>query len=129
VAAEAAASISAGCMTFACLVAADSLCHHSNGLCEGPYCPAQSLFWRRFMKVGLIAAAVAIGIAATSAPSAGRSYGHRHHFCGYTLHYDYTHSNMLSPASYAYPAANWGPFFQCRFSVGPVIYLYPAGPS
>jgi hypothetical protein len=81
------------------------------------------------MKVGSIAVAAAIVVAATSGPSMARSYAHRHHSCGYGLHYDYSHSNMLSPESYIYPAANWGAFFQCRLYVSPVIYVAPGDPS
>jgi hypothetical protein len=65
--------------------------------------------------------AVVFGLAlavVTSAPAeARRSY------CGYSLHYDYSHSNFLSPRTYIYPAANWGPFFQCRYYRSPVLYL------
>ncbi|MGA7807982.1 hypothetical protein [Bradyrhizobium sp.] len=82
------------------------------------------------MKLGSIAVAAALVLAATSGPSAARGYAHRHHHsCGYWLHYDYTHSNQLSPMSSIYPAANWGPFFQCRLYVSPVIYVAPPGPS
>lgn len=59
--------------------------------------------------------------AALSSPAEAR----RH--CGYALHYDYTHSNFLSPRTYVYPAANWGPFFQCRLYRSPVIYLPQPG--
>jgi hypothetical protein len=41
------------------------------------------------------------------------------------LHYDYSHSNSLSPDSYIYPAANWGPFFQCRMYYSPVYVDQP----
>jgi succinate dehydrogenase/fumarate reductase flavoprotein subunit len=54
----------------------------------------------------------------TSAPAEARRYS-----CGYSLHYDYSHSNFLSPRTYIYPAANWGPFFQCRYYSSPVVYL------
>jgi hypothetical protein len=81
------------------------------------------------MKMGLIAVTVAIVTAAAAGPSAARTYAHRHHYyCGYGLHYDYSHGNLLSPLSYVYPAANWGPFFQCRMYVSPVIYIAPPAP-
>ena len=65
--------------------------------------------------------AVAFGLAlavVTSAPAEAKRY-----YCGYSLHYDYSHSNFLSPRTYIYPAANWGPFFQCRYYRSPVVYL------
>jgi hypothetical protein len=57
-----------------------------------------------------------------STPSEAKHYGHRQ-YCGYSLHYDYSQSNFLSPRTYIYPAANWGPFFQCRYYLSPVVYL------
>jgi hypothetical protein len=67
-----------------------------------------------------IAFAIAVLTAATSASSEAGAYAHRHRYCGYGPHEDYTRSNSLSPLSYIYPAANWGPFFQCRMYSGPV---------
>jgi hypothetical protein len=71
--------------------------------------------------VGLLGLAFVILAAATSRPAEARSYGHRYGYCLHALHYDYSHS--LSPYSYIYPAANWGPFFQCRMYYSPV-YAY-----
>jgi hypothetical protein len=84
--------------------------------------------WRPLMRMGSIAFAVAVVTAAASGPSEAKIYAHRHHYCGYGLHYDYTHSNALSPYSSIYPVANWGPFFQCRMYYGPV-YLAAPDPS
>jgi hypothetical protein len=77
------------------------------------------------MKAGLIALALAaVVLAATPQSSEARAY--RHHYCTYFPHYDYTHSNQLSPMSYIYPVANWGPFFQCHMYVSPVVVVLPA---
>ena len=84
--------------------------------------------WRCFMRMASVALAVAVVTAAASGPSEARIYVHKHRYCGYGLHYDYTHSNALSPDSYIYPAANWGPFFQCHMYYGPV-YLAAPDPS
>ena len=81
------------------------------------------------MRMGLIAAAVGLVAALASGPSQARTYAHRHHHCGYALHYDYSHSNSLSPMSYIYPAANWGPFFQCHVYRGPVVVALPVADS
>jgi hypothetical protein len=78
------------------------------------------------MKVGPIALAVAAVVAtAAGGPSEARTHAHRHGYCGYGLHYDYSHSNFLSPLSYIYPAANWGPFFDCRMYYSPVVAYQP----
>jgi len=77
------------------------------------------------MKARLIALALAAVIAAaTSQPSVARSYRH-YGYCTHFLHYDYSHSNALSPMSYIYPAANWGPFFQCHMYFAPVLVALP----
>jgi hypothetical protein len=74
-------------------------------------------------RVGLIALAVLVLAAINSRPSDARFYRHRFGHCLHVLHFDYNHSNRLSPYSYIYPAANWGPFFQCRMYRSP-IYAY-----
>ncbi len=80
--------------------------------------PQNGMKGTRLMKMRLQALAFGLALAAAvSAPAEAKRY------CGYTLHYDYTHSNFLSPRSYIYPAANWGPFFQCRLYRSPVVYL------
>ena len=84
--------------------------------------------WRCFMRIATVALAVAVVTAAAAGPSEARIYAQKHRYCGYGLHYDYTHSNALSPASYIYPAANWGSFFQCHMYYGPV-YLSAPDPS
>lgn len=69
------------------------------------------------MKAGSIALAVAGFVALAAGPAEAR---HRHG-CGYGLYYDYSHSNLLSPLSYVFPAANWGPFFQCHMYYTPIV--------
>jgi hypothetical protein len=74
------------------------------------------------MKTAVIALVTAAVVTAlTAAPCEARSHGHR--YCTAYLHYDYSHSNALSPLSYIYPAANWGPFFQCHLYYAPALYL------
>ena len=75
------------------------------------------------MKMRLHAIVFGLATAAMSVPAEAKHYGRN--YCGYSLRYDYSHSNFLSPRSYLYPAANWGPFFQCRLYVTPVVYLPP----
>jgi hypothetical protein len=72
------------------------------------------------MKARLIVLALAAVVTAAT-PQSSEARGYRH--CTYFLHYDYAHSNALSPMSTIYPAANWGPFFQCHMYVGPVLVL------
>jgi hypothetical protein len=70
-------------------------------------------------------AVIALVATALALPSAN-ARGYRHHgHCGYALHYDYQHGNVLSPSSYLYPAANWGPFFACRMYYGPIYVPIP----
>jgi hypothetical protein len=64
-----------------------------------------------------------------SGPPEAKVYAHKHRYCGYGLHYDYTHSNALSPDSYIYPAANWGPFFQCHMYYGQSTSRSPIRPD
>jgi len=75
--------------------------------------------------VGLIVFAVLVLAAGISNPAEARIYPHRYGYCLHTLHFDYSHSNSLSPHTYIYPAANWGPFFQCRMYVSPVYAYQP----
>ena len=77
-------------------------------------------------EVGLVVLAVLVLAEGTSKPAEARIYAHRSGYCLHALHYDYSHSNSLSPYSYIYPAANWGPFFQCRMYYSPV-YAYEPG--
>jgi len=64
-------------------------------------------------------AALAVTSLSVPSPAEARAHRHRHHH-GYALYYDYSHGNTLSPMSYVYPAANWGPFFQRVRHYGPV---------
>jgi hypothetical protein len=79
-------------------------------------------------EVGLVALAVLVLASVTSGAAEARIYSHRYGYCLHALHYDYSHSNNLSPYSYFYPAANWGPFFQCRMYYSPV-YVYQPLPN
>jgi len=72
------------------------------------------------MRIGTITFVVAVVTAVLSCESGAKMYARGHHFCGYGPYYDYSQSNALSPYSYIYPAANWGPFFQCRMYYSPV---------
>jgi hypothetical protein len=61
-----------------------------------------------------VMAAVAVNLT----PSEARNY--RHGRCGYGPYHDYGHGNFLSPLTYIFPVADWGPFFRCRMYYGPV---------
>jgi hypothetical protein len=76
-------------------------------------------------EVGLAAFAVLVLATGFSKPAEARNYPHRYGYCLHALHFDYTHSNSLSPYSYIYPVANWGPFFQCRMYYSPVYIDQP----
>ncbi len=80
------------------------------------------------MKKAVMISAGVLALAATSlalpSPAEARAHRHWHHY-SYALYYDYSHSNMLSPASYIYPAANWGPFFHRVRHYGPVLPYQP----
>jgi len=69
----------------------------------------------------ILASVAALAVTSLSVPSSAeaRASRHRHH-SGYALYYDYSRGNTLSPASYVYPAANWGPFFHRVRHYGPV---------
>jgi len=64
-------------------------------------------------------------VAATLTPSEARHY--RHGGC-YGPYHDYSHSNLLSPLTFIFPVADWGPFFRCRMYYSPVETLLPDGP-
>jgi hypothetical protein len=81
------------------------------------------------MKQAALIALAAIVTAAIAGPSEARPYQHRYGHCGYGLYYDYSHGNSLSPLSYIYPAANWGPFFACRMYYSPVYIDQPVAYS
>ena len=70
----------------------------------------------------ILASMAALGAGLLSIPGAAEARAHRHwHYGSYALYYDYSQSNMLSPATYVYPAANWGPFFHRVRHYGPVL--------
>jgi hypothetical protein len=80
-------------------------------------------------KAATILASVAVlAVTALAVPGSAEARPHRHwhHYHSYALYYDYDHGNMLSPTSYIYPAANWGPFFYRVRHYGPVLYQPPA---
>jgi hypothetical protein len=80
---------------------------------------------RSMRRLGLVGLAVLVLGAMMSRPSEARIYSHGFGHCLHALHYDYSHSNNLSPYSYIDPAANWGPFFQCRMYYSPVYVYQP----
>lgn len=71
------------------------------------------------MKRAALILFVTVVAAATLTSSEARSY--RHDRCGYRLYDDYSHSNFLSPLTYIFPAAVWGPFFRCRMYYSPLV--------
>jgi hypothetical protein len=81
------------------------------------------------MKKAALIALAAFVIATISAPSEARPYQHGYGYCGYGLHYDYSHGNGLSALGYIYPAANWGPFFACRMYYSSVYIYQPVAYS
>jgi hypothetical protein len=83
----------------------------------------EGLIMKKAARILASVAALAVTALAVSSSAEARTYRHWHH---YALYYDYDHGNMLSPASYIYPAANWGPFFHRVRHYGPVLYQPPA---
>jgi hypothetical protein len=75
----------------------------------------------------ILASVAALALIALVVPSSAeaRTHRHWHHYYHYALYYDYDHGNMLSPTSYIYPAANWGPFFHRVRHYGPVLPYQP----
>jgi hypothetical protein len=84
---------------------------HSNSAAQG----------KAVMKKALMV----LGLSATLALIAGPAQARRWHhaYCDGITYTDYNQSNNLSPGTYIYPAANWGPFFHCVRHFGPVIYM------
>ena len=66
----------------------------------------------------LLAAAL---LATTSTSSEARHY--RHNSCDFGPPNEYSRNNFLSPLSYVYPAADWGPFYRCRMYYTPMVSL------
>jgi len=59
-------------------------------------------------------------------PAEARIHRHWYHY-NCALYYDYSYGNVQSPATYIYPAANWGPFFHRVRHYGPIVsYQGPA---
>ena len=63
----------------------------------------------------LLAAAL---LAITSTSSEARHY--RYNRCDFGPPYDAGHNSFLSPLSYVFPAADWGPFYRCRMYYTPI---------
>ena len=65
---------------------------------------------------------------AVPGPAEARIHRHWYHHCSdCALYYDYSYGNVQSPATYIYPAANWGPFFHRIRHYGPIVsYQRPA---
>jgi hypothetical protein len=76
------------------------------------------------MRLGAIAAVIFVFATAISGHAEARTYYAHRHGC-YGLHYDYSHSSLLSPFGFVYPIANWGPFFQCRLYYSPLLLDRP----
>ena len=70
------------------------------------------------MRIDLSAALAMLLAVVLSGPAEARS--HAYHQACYGLHYDLSHGNVLSPLTYIYPVANWGPFFQCHVYYGAI---------
>jgi hypothetical protein len=60
-------------------------------------------------------------LATTSTSSEARHY--RYTRCDSGPPHDYGHNNFLSPLSYVFPAADWGPFYRCRMYYTPIVSL------
>jgi hypothetical protein len=76
----------------------------------------------------------ALGIAACTAilavlivPVSGQANARAHRYW-YAAYSEYDYGNTLSPCSYIYPSADWGPFFHHVRHYGPVVHLRPYGP-
>jgi hypothetical protein len=59
--------------------------------------------------------------ATTSTSSEARHY--RHNSCDFGPPQEYGRNNFLSPLTYVYPAADWGPFYRCRYYMGTIVPL------
>ena len=64
--------------------------------------------------------AALISVALTIVAATPAHAGHYRHYRCSSLNYDYSHSSLLSPLTYVFPSANWGPFFYCRMYYSPV---------
>jgi hypothetical protein len=72
----------------------------------------------------ILASVAALAVTLLAVPGSAEARAHRH-YRHYALYYDYSHGNTLSPTSYIYPAANWGPFFHRVRHYGPVLPYQP----
>jgi hypothetical protein len=79
--------------------------------------------------IAVCAIAVATLLLLVSRPADARAHRHWHnHYSDNSLYYDYSYSNVQSPATYIYPAANWGPFFYRVRHYGPLAGPLPYTP-
>ena len=76
-------------------------------------------------KAMTLASVAALAVALLAIPGSAEARHYSRYHGGYALYYDYSHGNTLSPASYIYPAANWGPFFHRVRHYGPVLPYQP----
>lgn len=67
-------------------------------------------------------ALMVLSFSATLALMTGSAQARHWRYCDSLTYADYSQSSHLSPWSYIYPVANWGPFFHCVRHWGPVIY-------
>jgi hypothetical protein len=73
-------------------------------------------------------ALMVLGLSATLALITGSAQARHwryHAYCDGITYTDYSHGSSLSPWTYIYPVANWGPFYHCVRHFGPVVYLPP----
>jgi hypothetical protein len=76
----------------------------------------------------IAAGAVALATLLLTVSSPAEARHRHHHYSDYAL-YDYSYSNIQSPATYIYPAANWGPFFYRVRHYGPLAGPLPYTPT
>jgi hypothetical protein len=77
----------------------------------------------------IAASAVALATVMMTVSSPAEARHRHHHYSNYALYYDYSYSNIQSPATYIYPAANWGPFFYRVRHYGPLAGPLPYTPT
>jgi hypothetical protein len=80
-----------------------------------------SLLGERFMTRSSIVLLAAAFLATISTSSEARHY--QHNSCDFGPPHEYGRNNALSPLSYIYPAADWGPFYRCRYYMGTIVPL------
>jgi len=76
----------------------------------------------------IAAGAVALATLLLTVSSPAEARHRHHHYSDYSSYY-YSYSNIQSPATYIYPAANWGPFFYRVRHYGPLAGPLPYTPT